>query len=85
MKQKEGKAKFCPLLMPELRRLQFSIGNRVSVVPDSPPPPPPPPKKKKIGAILVLFGQIVIRIASNLIRLNACRLFLSTLPFTRKR
>ena len=82
MKQKEGKAKFCPLLMPELRRLQFSIGNRVSVVLDF---PPPPPKKKKIGAILVLFGQIVIRIASNLIRLNACRLFLSTLPFTRKR
>ena len=81
MKQKEGKAKFCPLLMPELRRLQFSIGNRVSVVLD----PPPPQKKKKIGAILVLFGQIVIRIASNLIRLNACRLFLSTLPFTRKR
>ena len=81
MKQKEGKAKFCPLLMPELRRLQFSIGNRVSVVLDSPPPPP----KKKIGAILVLFGQIVIRIASNPIRLNACRIFLSTLPFTRKR
>ena len=81
MKQKEGKAKFCPLLMPELRRLQFSIGNRVSVVLDFPAPPP----KKKIGAILVLFGQIVIRIASNLIRLNACRLFLSTLPFTRKR
>ena len=80
MKQKEGKAKFCPLLMPELRRLQFSIGNRVSVVLDFPPPP-----QKKIGAILVLFGQIVIRIASNLIRLNACRLFLSTLPFTRKR
>ena len=83
MKQKEGKEKFCFLLMPELRRLQFSIGNRVSVVLDFPPPPPPP--KKKIGAILVLFGQIVIRIASNLIRLNACRLFLSTLPFTRKR
>ena len=83
MKQKEGKAKFCPLLMPELRRLQFSIGNRVSVVLDFPPPLPPP--KKKIGAILVLFGQVVIWIASNLIRLNACRLFLSTLPFTRKR
>ena len=82
MKQKEGKAKFCPLLMPELRRLQFSVGNRVSVVLDF---PPPPPKKKKIGAILVFFGQIVIRIASNPIRLNACRLFLSTLPFTRKR
>ena len=61
MKQKEGKAKFCPLLMPELRRLQFSIGNRVSVVLDF--PPPPQKKKKKIGAILVLFGQIVIRIA----------------------
>ena len=32
MKQKEGKAKFCPLRMPELRKLQFSIGNRASVV-----------------------------------------------------
>ena len=80
MKQKKGKAKFCPLHMPELRRLQFSIGNRTSVV-LAPPPPPP----QKSGAILVLFGQIVIRIASNPIRLNACRLFLSTLPFTRKR
>ena len=80
MKQKKGKARFCPLHKPELRRLQFSIGNRTSVVLDSPRPPP-----KKSGAILVRFGQIVIRIASNPIRLNAYRLFCSTVPFTRKR
>ena len=36
MKQKEGNANFCPLRMPELRRLQLSIGNRASVVLDFP-------------------------------------------------
>ena len=49
MKQKEGKAKFCPLRMPELRRLQLSIGNRASVVLDFP--------QKELGLFLFFLPK----------------------------